>query len=426
VDRLERSAIAPILQRAIAQGHLSADCPSLILHDLGRLDARLADLRASFPPGSLHAVAIKANPLVEVLRFCVERGAGLEAASYEEVALARAAECPPDRIVYDSPAKTISDLERALRLGVRINIDNMDELARIAALREEIPSESRIGMRVNPLVGEGRIRATSVAGPGSKFGLPLVAGDRSLIDAFARHDWLTGLHVHVGSQGCDVAQMVEAVRRLHGLRTEIHRSLGREQVRSLDLGGGLPVAYRPEDRPPSFAEYAQALRDAVPGLMDPGLELVTEFGRHLQANAGWAVSRVEYVKRHGEHRLAVVHLGADFLVRRAYRPEDWYHELQVFDAAGVPKSSEVEPWTIAGPLCFSGDVLGRDLPLPAIEPGDWLVIRDVGAYTLGMWSRYCSRRIPPVLGYDGSETFRVLREGEEANDLVAFWSRSRP
>jgi diaminopimelate decarboxylase len=134
------------------------------------------------------------------------------------------------------------------------------------------------------------------------------------------------------------------------------------------------------------------------------------------------MSRVEYVKP--EQRLAVIHLGADFLLRPVYRPEDWQHEFYVLDQHGKPKKGVASPTTIVGPLCFAGDTVARDAHLPPIEPGDWIVIRDVGAYTLSMWSRHCSRRIPAVIGYEPppTESVRLLRAAETTADVVRLWS----
>ena len=150
--------------------------------------------------------------------------------------------------------------------------------------------------------------------------------------------------------------------------------------------------------------------------------MITEFGRAIHANCGLAVSRVEYVKP--AQQLAVIHLGADLLLRPVYRPQDWQHEFFVLDRLGNPKPGPTHPLTIAGPLCFAGDCLARDVPLPAVEPGDWLVIRDVGAYTLSLWSRHCNRGIPAVIGYDPARTaaLRVLRPQETPADVVRFWA----
>ena len=125
--------------------------------------------------------------------------------------------------------------------------------------------------------------------------------------------------------------------------------------------------------------------------MDGSVELVTEFGRALHAGCASAMSRVEYVKHVDGADVAVIHLGADFLMRPAYVPDAWRHRFGLLDGDGAVRDGDVGPWTIAGPLCFAGDVIGRGVPLPPVRPGDRIVIHDVGAYTLSMWSRHCSR-----------------------------------
>ncbi|KYF73160.1 diaminopimelate decarboxylase [Sorangium cellulosum] len=420
-DRLDPGSMARAFREARRRG-MDVE-PAVLFHDLGRMRARIGRIGAAFPPGALHAVAIKANPLVEVLRAAVDCGAGLEAASLEEVKLAAAAGCPPGRIVYDSPAKTRDDIAEALRLGVRINADNLDELERIDALVRHGEAGDRIGLRINPQIGASSIALTSVADRRSRFGVPLEQAD-AVRAAFARYRWLTGLHVHVGSQGCALSQLVDGIRRVEALRQEVRRALGPAAARTMDIGGGLPVAYRSTDRPPLLADYAAALRLEVPTLFEEGTTLITEFGRWVQAGCGFAVSRVEYVKEDSAGRTAILHLGADFLLRRAYHPADWHHDFVALDADAALKEGPLSPCTLGGPLCFGGDVLARDLPFPALSPGDLVLVRDTGAYTLSMWSRHCSRGIPAVLGVDGGE-LRVLRERERPEDVVAFWSRGR-
>jgi len=404
-----------VLRACLAAGHLPAR--ALVLHDLDVLDARLMRLQQAFPETTLHAVAIKANPLVRLLRHVVSRGCGLEAASIEEVELACAAGCPPDRIIFDSPAKTRDEIAHALALGVRLNVDNLDELSRVAASRGA--SNSIVGLRVNPVVGETTIASSSVAARGSQFGMPI---DEVPLEIFATHPWLQGLHAHVGSQGCSLDQLTEAASRLVALRERVHAFVGRPQIGQIDLGGGLPVTYRDPGEAIDVVDYAAALRAKVPALWKDDVRLVTEFGRTVHANCGWAVSRVEYVKDTPDGPLAVTHLGADFMLRRAYKPQDWYHELQVFDSDGHRRQGPTQPHVVTGPLCFRGDIVSRDAQLPAMVPGDWLVLRDVGAYTLSMWSRYCSRSMPAVLGYAGRPvTWTALREAETTHDVVAFW-----
>jgi diaminopimelate decarboxylase len=415
---LDEAAI--VFQSAERDGLLTG-ANAAIFHHLGLMRARIGALEAAFPASTLHAIAVKANPVVEILREVVRAGAGLEAASIEEVELALAAGCPPARVVFDSPAKTHGEIRRALRLGVHLNVDNFDELGRVAAARSSCETSSLIGLRVNPMVGGGAIAHTSVADVKSKFGVPLASNRQSIVAAFAEFPWLVGLHVHVGSQGCSLELLVEAAIRAYQLRQQIAAE-SRRQVSYIDIGGGLSTVYRSGEMAPTAAEYCALLEKWVPELFKSDVRLITEFGRAIYANCGIAFSRVEYVKP--AQRMAVIHLGADFLLRPVYRPQDWHHEFFVLDRCGKPKEGTATPVTITGPLCFGGDIVARDVLLPLVEEGDWIIIRDVGAYTLGMWSHHCSRGIPAVIGYDPHESpsLRLLRPAETTADVVRFWS----
>ena len=406
-SRVPVPRVAGVMAAARRAGAWTADSKAVLFHDLDRLGSHLAQLRTALPDDALHAVAVKANPVVAVLREVVAAGCGLEAASWEEVALAVAAGCPPDRIVFDGPAKTDTELRDALALGVWLNADNAAELERLEALGA--PGRARIGIRVNPGVGAGRIGITSTVGKASKFGVPL-ADAPALI---RRYPFVTGLHVHTGSQGCGLDLLSAAARAT----AEVAVAL---DLAWLDVGGGLPVRYTASDpEPPPVSAWADALRDTPAW---GRLRLLTELGRSVHAGCGFAVSRIETVKTMEGRPLLTVHLGADFLLRRVYAASDWDHELVVLDPDGVPREGPCVASSVGGPLCFAGDLIARNRPLPRAQPGDLLLIRDVGAYTLSMWSRHCSRGLPPVWGVRGEETVPLLA-GETADDVVAFWSR---
>jgi diaminopimelate decarboxylase len=118
-------------------------------------------------------------------------------------------------------------------------------------------------------------------------------------------------------------------------------------------------------------------------------------------------------------------VGADLLLRRCYRPEDWHHELWAFDDLGNAKGDDLQPYVVSGPLCFAGDIIGREAMLPRLTEGDFIGILDTGAYTIGMWSRYNSRQMPKVIGYlNDGEDFTLLREKESPSDLVNFWAEA--
>jgi len=423
---MEAARLQAAIRAATAAGWLCPDPLSgdtgaaLVLHDLDLLDAHLDALGAAFPSSALHAVAVKANPVAGILDHIAARGFGMEAASAGELALAldRTA---PGRVVFDSPCKTWTDLRTALQAGVHLNLDSLQELLRVETLAQEQPPTGPVGLRINPDVGAGRIAATSTAVKGSKFGIDLAAHRDAIVAAYARHPWLNALHVHVGSQGCDLDLLVAGAAAVVDLAERIEAAGG--HVAILDIGGGLPAGYGEDGDPgPSFEAYAQALRQARPVLFTDRFRLVTEFGRRVHAAAGLALARVEATKVSGGRRIAVTHLGADLFVRAVYRPAQWRHRITVHAPDGSLKQGPRMPWDIVGPLCFSGDRLAKGRQLPALEPGDLVAIHDAGAYTLSMWSRYNSRLAPAVVGLRGAEpTLSLLKPAETIDDLRRFW-----
>lgn len=430
MPRIPDDRIAMAFREALASGALMNESDTaVIFYDMSFIFEQIAALTSAFPPATLHAIAIKANPLQPMLLSLRTLGVGFEAASLPELFLAVKAGATADRIVFDSPAKTIAELRHALELGCRINADSLDELDRIAHLieNEGISTSSTIGIRVNPQVGTGNIALTSVAGAYSKFGVPLEDYRSALLDRFVQHEWLTGLHLHIGSQGCSMEMLLEGIGRVLALADEVDallKSHGRsKRVRIFDIGGGLPVPYAPGDNPASIEAYAQEIGRRFPVLFSGRFKLITEFGRYVHANSGWVASRVEYVKKDRHGKTAIIHVGADLFLRKCYRPMDWHHEIMVFDSKGEIKGGTDEnPYVVAGPLCFAGDVLADGIRLPVVNPGDFIIIRDAGAYTLSMWSRYNSRQIPKVIGYiDDGQRLVVFKERETIDQTLSFW-----
>ena len=413
--------ISLTLQRAVLAGVFDAEDDSVLFYDLARFQARLDEVRAAFPAGTLHTLAVKANPTVALLRMAASAGLGVEVASSGEFALAEAAGIDPAAVVFDSPAKTEREIRSAVSRPLLLNANSRAELRRIAEVAAG--GRARIGVRVNPGIGLGSIDHTSTATRGSKFGVP-IGEVRDVVAEFQQLGGrLEALHVHVGSQGMSLEQLVESDAAVYDLLVELRATVPTLTV--LDLGGGLPVSYRGDQVAPTHSEYATALRGAVPELWDGDLSLVTEFGRSLHANNGWVASRVEYVlgEASGSERTIVTHVGADLFVRAAYRPEVWQHELLVATPEGELRGGESTPFSVAGPLCFSGDYVARDIRLPAgTRTGDFLVVRDTGAYTSSMWSVYNSRQLPKSVGYGAASEFVPLTRREPLGTVVDRWS----
>lgn len=392
--------------------------------DLAGLREAVEDLTKAFAPlGRVqHTVAAKACGLAPVLRYLADLGIDAEVASPGETAVAEAAGLRGARLVLDSPAKTTAELGHALAEGTAVNADNFQELARLDDLVGPAP-RSVLGLRINPQVGAGRIGDTSTATTTSKFGIPLRDNRNQVREAFRQRPWLTRLHVHVGSQGCPPELMADGVAAVHDLAEEINTEAGYQQVTSLDLGGGLPVNFASEDPGPTYAGYVATLLAKVPALADGRYGFVTEFGRSLLAKNGFLVSAVEYTKVAGGRPIAVTHAGAQVAARTVLQPEHWPLRLTALDATGRPKTGPEVPQDIAGPLCFAGDLLAKERPLPLLEPGDLVVAHDTGAYYFGAHYAYNTLPRPAVHGFTvsahGHVEFTPIRRAQSLAELVA-------
>jgi len=406
---------------------INAEDTAIVFYNLGSIRERIVGLQKLFPQNSLHAIAVKANPLTKVLSKIKALGVGAEVASLPELHLAEKAGFTPETIVFDSPCKTKAEIEYALKAGVHLNTDSFDEIDRISKILETIKSKSTIGIRINPQVGTGSIKSTSVAGDISKFGIPVNDNRKRIIAYFLKHEWLRAVHVHIGSQGCAVPLVIDGIRKILDLTIEVNEQLKlhskQNRIEAFDIGGGLPVSYYSDKAPVSMEQYFTMLTASCPELFNGQFRLITEFGRYIYANSGWVASKVEYVKREPGYNIIMTHVGADLFLRKCYNPEDWHHHISVVDKNGNLKSgTDLTKYTVAGPLCFAGDVIARDLELPVVEEGDYLLIHDAGAYTLSMWSRYNSRQIPKVIGYYDDNSFEIVKERESIEDLFNFWS----
>ncbi|MDD9382508.1 diaminopimelate decarboxylase [Streptomyces sp. ZAF1911] len=400
------------VRAAVEQGLIDEESPLLCLLDTAGIRASAAALTGAFAealaPGTpvLHAFAVKAAPLVPVLRMLADAGLGCEVASPGELALARAAGLAPERIVLDSPAKTVAELREALALGVAVNADNRQELERLDALVATAPTTSPIGVRINPQTGAGSIGALSTATATSKFGIALRdPGAREwLVRAYLDRPWLTRLHTHSGSQGVPLPLIAEGVRDLYALAEEINAAAGRRQVDTLDIGGGLPVNFTSDAATPTYAEYVSTLRSAVPGLFSGAYGLVTEFGRSLTAKHGLVLSRVEYTKTAGGRAIALTHAGVQLATRTVYAPAAWPLRILPYSPKGTPLTGPLVAQDIAGPACFAGDLLAAARELPLLAPGDLVCVPDTGAYAFTAHYGYNSLPRPAVHGFTVTST----------------------
>eukprot|EP01060_Flectonema_neradi_P040337 TRINITY_DN914_c4_g1_i1.p1 TRINITY_DN914_c4_g1~~TRINITY_DN914_c4_g1_i1.p1 ORF type:complete len:485 (+),score=99.99 TRINITY_DN914_c4_g1_i1:98-1456(+) len=433
--------ISNVVSAAIREGllpdHTDA-APSADLYNLDALDARLEELKSAFGESFFeHCIAVKANPTSGVLARVVSAGLGLECASVGEVV--HSIQLGAKNVIFDSPCKSKADLMATLldTKNVYVNLDNEDEVATINEIIKENPNwdyNGRIGLRINPVVGAGKIASVSTAARGSKFGLPLVAETRErLLNLYKNNKWLQGVHIHVGSQGCEMNMLVTGCKTIFAFVKELE-SLGCT-IRVIDIGGGVPTSYTTKQEAHQFQTYRNALNGAVPGLFTGKYRIMTEFGRCVLTKPGITLSRIAAVKGapyHVETPLLVAHVGSNQFVREAYLGDVWRHRFTILSPSGSPQpDSGVVTYDICGPLCFQGDYIGRKHQLPGkVSVNDVLVMHDTGGYTLAMYSKYNSRQAGPVYGYrqdsNGKFSFVTLKTRETISETTAFWGPERP
>lgn len=430
--------------------------PAAAFYDLNCLDFHAENLIAAFGPTFHHHLAMKSCPLGALLKYLREKyDFGSETASWGEVFHAGKCGFEPQKIIFDSPCKTAAELQKALEMGVYVNLDNFDELEMVKDImksrQEEFQSNSSstIGLRVNPLVGEGTIKALSVSGADSKFGIAITEREK-IIQAYKENIWLNAIHVHVGSGGMGVRLLTTGIAAVVDLALEILHVTGRGGEKddrfTIDIGGGLPANYASDVwktdatmgvQVPSYSDYAAALRETCPELFKEGgkFRVCTEFGQSFWAKLGFLAGRVQFVKRPSApdaKTKVITHFGADNCLRQAYTVEHGRRVLVIkanqYDAVELETSTEpVERADIAGPLCFQGDFIGRGVAIPKnVQQGDLVLLQDAGANSLSMYSRHCSRPALGVVGYrENAEGGEVeagwLRKPESLQDVSQFW-----
>lgn len=408
------------------RGLITDEEPLCGVIDLDTVDELIDALKAAYPKSlpALHTVAAKAIALRPVLAHYAQAGLGCEVASPGELELALTAGFAPGQIIFDSPAKTRREIEMALRLGVSFNVDNFEELKRVDELIADIEGPTpHIGVRINPQTGAGTIDAMSTATETSKFGIGLRDHREDLIEAFAARPWLDQLHVHSGSQGLELEHTARGVRLILDLAEAIAQRVGNDQVRRIDVGGGLSVNFQSDEITPTFQDHRSALESVVPELFSGRFTLVTEFGRALTAKAGTLVTRVEYAKSTGGRPIAITHAGVQVATRTVFMPEDWPLRIEVFDAAGVPRIGETILQDIAGPACFSGDMLAVGRSLPTITSSDLIALPETGGYYFSSHFSYNALARPAVYAVStdeaGQRRWSIARRAQTMEQVVA-------
>jgi len=416
IDQFVKGAQSPA--ENIFAGHVQEpdNFSVIMLLDLDHVQQTIQDLTHAFPPHFLHTFAAKANPVRRVLAEVGEHGMGVECASRGELLQALASGVAPEKIVFDSPAKTYSEIQLAVERGVSLNVDNLQELERVKEIvgKSSYDVESNknyIGLRINPQIGQGALAGFSTGTRTSKFGIAIEDYEQEILQAMDTCPWLQMLHCHVGSQGCDFSLMTSGIRRVVDLAHTINKRTGRQQIKAIDIGGGLPVNFASDQELPSFEMYSSVLKRAAPELFDGQFKVITEFGRTIAAKSGATVMQVEYTKQSGGKNFAVVQAGTDLFIRTIYHPDKWPLRTSLLNKEG-DQPAQGEPtqlYDIAGPCCLGMDIVAFDRELPEVHPGDHIILHDTGAYYHASFSYYNSRNPPVFIGFRSASDSSALK-----------------
>lgn len=360
--------------------------------------------------------AAKANGNLAILRTLASMGAGADVFSAGELALALSAGMRPDHLLFNGSSKSPSDLALAVETGVRVSVDSIDELQHLERAAGEAGTTVDIAFRVNPAIDVPTHPKIATGLATSKFGIPA----DEILNAYhhalaAEHINPVGIHCHIGSQILDVEPFAREVEVL----IEVTRDLIDIGVdlSFIDIGGGLGIPYRREaDRAPAPEDYAGAVMPVfLRGIHELGIEpeLWVEPGRWLVADSTILLARVNSVKI--THKaFANIDAGFNLLARPVMY--DSYHEVVAGNKADMPA---VREYTIAGPICESGDILAEDRMLPDLVAGDIIAVLDAGAYGFAMSSQYNSRPRCAEVILSGEEA-ALMRRAETIDDLVAL------
>ncbi|TFG02843.1 MAG: diaminopimelate decarboxylase [Promethearchaeota archaeon] len=380
-----------------------------------RYQALKNTLNSIYEDNTVH-FAMKANSSLSVLKILESEGASFDCSSKGEVYTCLQAGISPEKIIYTGNMFTNDDFEYAVKNDVLVNLDSISQLIRLARIHDKLGKEKNtISFRINPEFGAGHHVHTITAGKEIKFGIL----DNQVIEAYSKAKQLGfkkfGTHIHIGSGILNPQDFEKATEKYLSIIMNLADTLN-IQLDFVDFGGGIGIPYRPEEDSFDLAAYKEIvikrfLESFEKGNMDlPNLKV--EPGRYLSAEASILITQINTVKNNGYKLFAGVDAGFNTLVRPTMYGS-YHHIISCEQSTG----DNLLKYDIAGPICESGDILGRERMLPKLKEEEYLAILDTGAYGYIMTSRYNSRPAPAeVLVND--ETHFLIREAETFDDLL--------
>ena len=351
--------------------------------------------------------AVKANSNIAVLNVLARLGAGFDIVSVGELERVLAAGGDPSKVVFSGVAKTPAEIKRALEVGIHcFNLESAAELEVVQHVAAQLNVIARISIRVNPDVDANTHPYISTGLKDNKFGIDIEQAPAVYQRAAALDNIdVIGVDCHIGSQLTDVAPFLDALDRVLALIDQLAEN--NIVIRHLDLGGGLGVRYQDEE-PPSPYEYVEQILERL-GNRD--VVLAFEPGRSIAANAGILLTKVEYLKPNPHKNFAIIDAAMNDMIRPAL-----YQAWMRIDPVNPRSEGDAKHWDLVGPVCETGDFLGKDRQL-ILEQGDLLSVASAGAYGFTMSSNYNSRTRAAEVMVDGDQ-IHLIRSRETIADLM--------
>ncbi|MGB1560283.1 MAG: diaminopimelate decarboxylase [Sinimarinibacterium flocculans] len=355
--------------------------------------------------------AVKANSNLAVLDVLARLGAGFDIVSGGELERVLRAGGDAGKVVFSGVGKTADEMRTALQAGIFcFNVESAFELEQLDAVARSLGTRAPIALRVNPDVDAGTHPYISTGLKNNKFGVDIATAERLYAQAAGMGGIeVAGVASHIGSQLLEIRPLLDALDRVLAL---VERLAARGIVlRHIDCGGGLGVRYK-DERPPEPRDWASAIKAKLGGR---GLRVLTEPGRAIAGNAGILVTRVLGIKHGEEKSFAIVDAAMNDLLRPTLY-QAWMDIVPV-----LPRDGKVRRYDVVGPVCESGDWIGRERDL-TIDAGDLLAVRTAGAYGFVMASNYNTRPRAAELMVDG-DRMHVVRARETLDDLMRSEAR---
>ncbi|WP_297811454.1 diaminopimelate decarboxylase [uncultured Helicobacter sp.] len=381
----------------------------LYVYDFDRIQEKYEQLKVAFGGRkTMICYALKANSNLSVIKKLASLESGADCVSLGEIKRAILAGIPKYKMIYSGVGKQEFEIKEALKIGILfINVESKEEMLLVESCAKKLGIPARISVRVNPDIDPQTHPYISTGLKENKFGVSIEeAKGMYLLAHQSKYLEPIGIHFHIGSQLTKLKPIAESAQKIAQLT---HSLLALKiDIKFFDIGGGIGITYSDEATINPY-DYAQAVLGELHGL---DLTIICEPGRFIVGNSGIFLTKVLYQKEHQSKRFVIVDGAMNDLIRPSLY--NAYHQI-----ISLVESQSVSPADVVGPICESGDYLGKNVSLPPLQNGDLLAILSAGAYGFSMASNYNTRPRCAEVAIENGQ-IRLIRKRESIEDLVAL------